>query len=84
MYDLIFCIDHGILALQWLILILSGATVSDCSDCIAVTAVSLFARAAINIFNDNKLKQAEIIVNKKPVEKFIFKKKRKSFQLREW
>ena len=56
MYDLIFCIDHGILALQWIILILSGSTVSDCSDCIAVTAVSLFARASMNIFNDNKLK----------------------------
>ena len=84
LYDLVLSVDHGILALQWVILFLSGKTLDECSHTIVVTTVSFIARAVLLLFNDNKLRQAEKIVNKKPVEKFIFSKKRKGFQVKQW
>ena len=79
LYDLVLSVDHGILALQWVILFLSGKTLTECSHTVVVTTISLLARAILLLFDDNKLRQAEEIVNKKPVEKFIFNKKRKGF-----
>ena len=84
LYDLCLSIDHGILALQWVILFLSGKAHSNTIDLIVVTAVSFAARAGLLLFDDNKLRQAEKIVNKKPVEKFSFNKKRKGFLVRQW
>ena len=84
LYDLVLSVDHGILALQWVILFLSRKTLVECSHTIVVTTVSFIARAVLLLFNDNKLRQAEKIVNKKPVEKFIFNKKRKGFQVKQW
>ena len=84
LYDLVLSEDHGILALQWLILFLSGKTFDECSHNVVVTTISLFVRALFLLFDDSKLRQAEKIVNKKPVEKFIFNKKRKGFQVRDW
>ena len=84
LYDLVLSVDHGILALQWVILFLSGKTLAECSHTIVVTTVSFIARAVLLLFNDNKLRQAEKIVNNKPVEKFIFNKKRKGFQVKQW
>ena len=51
---------------------------------IAVTAVSLITRGGINLLHDRKLREAADAVNQKPVEKFVFNKRRKFFQLLDW
>lgn len=71
--------------MQWIIIYLSnGSDLGTYSDSIAITAVSFLARGLIIIFHDRKLKDAARSVNKKPVEKFVFNKRRKCFQLHDW
>ena len=63
----------------------SGARgTGDYNYIIAVTTVSLVARGVINLLHDRKLREAADAVNQKPVEKFVFSKRRKFFQLLDW
>ena len=85
MFDLLWNFEHGLLLAHWLIMVWSGANqIDDYNYIIAVTFISLFTRGAINLFHDKKLKEAADGVNQKPVEKFVFNKRRKFFQLLDW
>ena len=63
----------------------SGARqLEDYSYIIAVMAASLVTQGTINLLHDSKLREAADAVNQKPVEKFVFNKRRKFFQLLDW
>ena len=63
----------------------SGAHQAGAYDYIvAVTAVSLLVRGAMLLSHDRNLRDAADAVNTKPVEKFVFLKRRKCFQVLDW
>ena len=57
---------------------------ADYSHVIFIAVASYIATGCLNFLHDKKLKQAAERVNSKPVEKFIFSKRHKSFQLSDW
>ena len=66
-------------------LFFSGAnTLKEYNHVIIVTIVSIVASGIINLWSDKKLRQSANYVNKKPVEKFIFSRRHKSFQWSDW
>ena len=56
----------------------------DYSHVIFIASASIIATGCLNLLHDKKLKQAAEKVNCKPVEKFIFSKRHKSFQISDW
>ena len=54
------------------------------SHVIALGIFSFIFTSVMNILADNKLKEAEKSVNMKPVEKFIFNKRMRGFQVMDW
>jgi P-type E1-E2 ATPase len=58
---------------------------SECWNVIyCVVAISVFGQGAINIFHDQKLKQASDSVNKQTCDKFVFNRRQKRFVKRQW
>jgi hypothetical protein len=57
---------------------------ADYSHVIFIAIASIVATGCLNLLHDKKLKQAAEKVNCKPVEKFIFSKRHKSFQISDW
>ena len=84
-YDLIFTFDHFILLFNLGLALLSGIEkVEEFSHITATISISLTVTALMNILADRKWKEAADSVNNKPVEKFLFGKSYRSFQLSDW
>ena len=57
---------------------------ADYGHVIFIALTSIICQMSLNHLHDNKLKNAAEKVNSKPIEKFIFAKRHKSFQLSDW
>ena len=58
--------------------------VSEYSHIISTISISILVTSVMNTLADRKWKEAADSVNNKPVEKFIFSKSNRSFQLSDW
>ena len=58
--------------------------INEFSHIIATISISILVTGLMNILADRKWKEAADSVNSKPVEKFIFSKSNRSFQLSDW
>lgn len=77
--------DHCILLLNIMLAYMSGVDkVTEYSHVIATFSISITVTATMNILADRKWKEAADSVNLKPVEKFVFNKSNRSFQLADW
>lgn len=84
-YDLIFTLDHLILLFNLLLAYTSGVNeVQEYSHIIATISISIIVTGLMNTLADQKWKEAAESVNCKPVEKFVFNKSNRSFQLSDW
>ena len=84
-YDLIFTFDHLIILLNLTLAYSSGINkVAEYSHIIATISISIIVTAIMNVLADRKWREAADSVNNKPVEKFIFSKSNRSFQLSDW
>ena len=61
-----------------------SSSLSSYYHVIFVAVISLITTTVMNLIADNKLKEAANSVNKKPVERYTFGKKRGGFQLVTW
>lgn len=85
LYETLFQFDHMILLFHFSSQAISGEREqSEFTHVIFVAIASIIATGALNLLHDKKLKQAAEKVNSKPVEKFIFSKRHKSFQISDW
>ena len=77
--------DHLILLFNLMLAYISGVNkVAEYSHIIATISISTTVTGLMNILADRKWKEAADSVNNKPVEKFIFTKSNRSFQLSDW
>lgn len=80
LYETFFQFDHLILLIHIVSQAISGSReTSDYSHVIFIAITSIVATGCLNYLHDKKLRQAAEKVNSKPVEKFIFSKRHKSF-----
>ena len=85
MLETLFAFDHFVLSIHFVSQAVSGQrSASDYSHVIFVAVASIIATGCLNMLHDKKLKQAAEKVNSKPIEKFIFTKRHKSFQISDW
>ena len=85
MYETFFQFDHLVLLVHFCsLLISSSADTTNYSLVAFIASASIIATGTLNLVHDRKLKQAADKVNSKPVEKFIFSKRHKSFQISDW
>ena len=74
-----------ILLFNLMLAYISGVNnVAEYSHIIATISISITVTGVMNILADQKWKEAAESVNNKPVEKFIFSKSNRSFQLSDW
>ena len=83
-YDLLWHLDHGIIVIHWLVMYLSNAVKEEYNYILAVTAMSILVKSTILLRHDRNLKTSADSVNRTPVEKFVFNKKRHLFAVRDW
>ena len=77
--------DHLILLIHISAQAISGLRfAADQSAVIFIALASILGTGLLNLLHDKKLKEAAEKVNSKPVEKFIFSKRHKSFQVSDW
>lgn len=77
--------DHLVLLFNLTLGYISGVNkVSEYSHIIATISISIAVTGLMNILSDQKWKEAADSVNNKPVEKFIFSKANRTFQLSDW
>ena len=85
MYETLCQFDHMILMFHFCSQAISGVReTADYSHVLFVAVASIIATGCLNLLHDKKLKQAAEKVNSKPVEKFIFSERHKSFQISDW
>ena len=60
------------------------SNVAEYSHIIATISISIIVTAIMNVLADRKWREAADSVNNKPVEKFLFSKSNRSFQLSDW